>query len=160
MASSIVSEGVVLVAVVIAAAALSQVFLTSMAGLEHGTLSMTERLSDKMETSIDVISAVNTSSNTVKVWVKNTGTSIIPATVVERGDIIFGRIGEYSHVQYAESGAGWDFTLLNSDDTNWQDSETIEITITTASELAKGDYYFRFNTHNGVDDELYFTIGG
>lgn len=36
MASSIVSEGIVLVAVVIAAAALSQVFLTSMAGLEHG----------------------------------------------------------------------------------------------------------------------------
>jgi len=37
MASSIVSEGIVLVAVVIAAAALSQVFLTSMAGLEHGS---------------------------------------------------------------------------------------------------------------------------
>jgi archaellum component FlaG (FlaF/FlaG flagellin family) len=159
MASSIVSEGIVLVAVVIAAAALSQVFLTSMAGLEHGTLSMTDRLSDKMKTSIDVISAVNTSSTTVKVWVKNTGTSIIPATVVEMSDIIFGRIGEYSHVQYAESGPGWDFIILNSDDTNWQDSETIEITITTSSELAKGDYYFRFNTHNGVDDELYFTIG-
>jgi hypothetical protein len=25
--------------------------------------------------------------------------------------------------------------------------------------LEKGDYYFRFNTYNGVDDELYFTIG-
>ena len=159
MASSIVSEGVVLVAVVIAAAALSQVFLTSMAGLEHGTLSMTDRLSDKMKTSIDVISAVNTSSTTVKVWVKNTGTSIIPSTVVEMSDIIFGRIGEYSHFQYAESGPGWAFMLLNSDDTNWQDSETIEITITTSSDLEKGDYYFRFNTHNGVDDELYFTIG-
>jgi len=159
MASSIVSEGVVLVAVVIAAAALSQVFLTSMAGLEHGTLSMTDRLSDKMKTSIDVISAVNTSSTTVKVWVKNTGTSIIPSTVVEMSDIIFGRIGEYSHIQYAESGPGWAFMLLNSDDTNWQDSETIEITITTSSDLEKGDYYFRFNTHNGVDDELYFTIG-
>ncbi len=159
MASSIVSEGIVLVAVVIAAAALSQVFLSSMAGLEHGTLSMTDRLNDKMQTSIDVISAVNTSSTTVKVWVKNTGASIIPSTVVEMSDVIFGRIGEYSHVQYAESGPGWTFTLLNSADTNWQDSETIEITITTSSELGKGDYYFRFNTYNGVDDELYFTIG-
>ena len=159
MASSIVSEGIVLVAVVIAAAALSQVFLTSMAGLEHGTLSMSDRLSDKMKTSIDVISAVNTSSTTVKVWVKSTGTSIIPSTVVEMSDIVFGRIGEYSHIQYAESGPGWAFTLLNSDDTNWQDSETIEITITTSSDLEKGDYYFRFNTYNGVDDELYFTIG-
>jgi archaellum component FlaG (FlaF/FlaG flagellin family) len=159
MASSVVSEGIVLVAVVIAAAALSQVFLSSMAGLEHGTLSMTDRLNDKMQTNVDVISAINTSSTTVKVWVKNTGTSIIPATVVEMGDVIFGRIGEYSHVQYADSGVGWDFALLNSDDTNWQDSETIEITITTALELEKGDYYFRFNTYNGVDDELYFTIG-
>ena len=158
MSSSIVSEGIILVAVVIAAAALSQVFLTSMAGMEHGTLSMTDRLSDKMKTNFNVISAVNTSSTTVKVWVKSTGTSIIPSTVVEMSDIIFGRIEEYSHVHYAESGPGWAVTLLNCDDTNWQDSETIEITITTSSDLEKADYYFRFNTYNGVDDELYFTI--
>ncbi|MBN2335072.1 hypothetical protein JXL21_05890 [Candidatus Bathyarchaeota archaeon] len=159
MASSIVSEGIVLVAVVIAAAALSQVFLSSMAGLEHGTLSMSERLSDKMQTSVDVISAVNTSSTTVKVWVKNTGETTIPSAVVEQSDILFGRFGNFSHVFYSESGAGWSYTILNSEDDHWQGAETLELTITTSSDLVKGDYYVCFNTYNGVDDELYFSIG-
>jgi len=160
MASSIVSEGIVLVAVVVAAAMLSQVFLTAMTGIEQSSLTMSERLGDKMKTSIQVISAVNTSSTTVKVWVKNTGTYIMPSAVIQRGDVIFGKYGEFSLVEYAESGAGWDFRLLNSDDTNWQSGETIEVTITASTALSKGDYYFCFNTFNGVDDELYFSIGG
>jgi archaellum component FlaF (FlaF/FlaG flagellin family) len=160
MASSIVSEGIVLIAVVVAAAMLSQVFLTTMTGIEQSSITMSERLGDKMKTSVKVISAVNSSSTSVKVWVKNTGTNIIPSAVVEQSDVLFGRLGEYSYVEYSELGVGWDFALLNSDDTNWQNGETMEITITTSAALATGDYYVCFNTFNGVSDEHYFSIGG
>lgn len=160
MASSIVSEGIVLIAVVVAAAMLSQVFLTTMTGIEQSSVTMSERLGDKMKTSIKIISAVNSSSTTAKVWVKNTGTNIIPSAVIEQSDVIFGRFGAYGYVDFSEAGVGWDFALLNSDDTNWQNGETIEITITAAAAFIKGDYYFCFNTFNGVDDELYFSIGG
>jgi len=160
MASSIVSEGIVLIAVVVAAAMLSQVFLTTMTGIEQSSITMSKRLGDKMETSVKVLSAVNSSSTSVKVWVKNTGTNIIPSSVIERSDVLFGTYGNYDYVDYSEAGVGWDFTLLNSDDTNWQNGETVEITITTSAALAKGDYYFSFNTFNGVSDDHYFSIGG
>ena len=71
MASSTVSDGIVLVAVVIAAATISQVFLSSIGGLQQGSIAMSEKLSDKMETEIVILKAVNTSSTTVKVWIKN-----------------------------------------------------------------------------------------
>ncbi|HEX9913442.1 MAG TPA: hypothetical protein VGB32_00845 [Candidatus Bathyarchaeia archaeon] len=160
MASSIVSEGIILIAVVVAAAMLSQVFLTTMTGIEQSSVTMSERLGDKMKTSIKIISAVNSSSTTAKVWVKNTGTNIIPSAVIEKSDVIFGRFGAFNYVDFSETGVGWDFVLLNSEDTHWQNGETMEITITAAAAFIKGDYYVCFNTFNGVDDELYFSIGG
>ena len=159
MGSSVVSEGIVLVAVVIAAATISQVFLSSIGGLQQGSVAMSEKLSDKMETEIAILKAVNTSSTTVKVWIKNVGSSIMPLDSVKIGDVLFGEYGNFDYLTYSESGAGWDYTVLGSTDSNWNPSETIEITVTTASALAKGDYYFSYTTHNGVNEELYFSIG-
>ena len=159
MAQSIVSEGIVLVAVVIAAATISQVFLSSIGGLQQGSISMSEKLSDKMETEIAILMAVNTSDTTAKVWIKNTGTTIMPAAVIQEGDVLFGEYGNFSYQTYSESGAGWKFSILGGSDNNWQSSETIEITITSATAFDEGDYYFSFTTHNGINEDIVFTIG-
>jgi archaellum component FlaG (FlaF/FlaG flagellin family) len=159
MAQSVVSEGIVLVAVVIAAATISQVFLASIGGLQHNSLTMSEKLSDKMETDITILKAVNTSDTLVKVWIKNIGSSIIPSALIKEGDILFGEYGSFSYIDYSESGAGWKFTILGSSDTNWQSSETLEITVTSSTPFVKGDYYFSYTTHNGVKEEIIFTIG-
>lgn len=148
-----------LVAVVIAAATISQVFLSSIGGLQQGSLAMSEKLSDKMETEISLLKAVNTSETTVKVWIKNVGSSIMPLGSVKEGDVLFGEYGNFDYLTYSESGAGWDYSVLGSTDTNWNPSETIEMTITSASAFTKGDYYFSYTTHNGVNEELYFSIG-
>ena len=159
MAQSIVSEGIVLVAVVIAAATISQVFLSSIDGLQQGSISMSEKLSDKMETEITILMAVNTSDTTAKVWIKNTGTTIMPNAVIMEGDVLFGEYGNFSYQTYSESGAGWKFSILGGSDNNWQSSETIEITITSATAFDEGDYYFSFTTHNGINEDIVFTIG-
>jgi archaellum component FlaG (FlaF/FlaG flagellin family) len=159
MASSTISDGIVLIAVVIAAATISQVFLTSIGGLQRGSVVMSEKLSDKMETEIAILKAVNTSSTTVKVWVKNVGRSIMPLDSVKAGDILFGEYGDFDYLSFSESGAGWDYDILGSTDSHWQPSETIEITVTSGSDLNKGDYYFSYTTHNGINEELIFSIG-
>lgn len=159
MAQSVVSDGIILVAVVIAAATISQVFLSSIGGLQQGSIGMSEKLSDKMETEVAILMAVNTSDTIAKVWIKNVGTSIMPAAIIKEGDVLFGEYGNFSYLAYSESGAGWKFSILGGSDNNWQSSETIEITITSASAFAKGDYYFSYVTHNGIKDDIIFTIG-
>lgn len=159
MASSTVSDGIVLIAVVIAAATISQVFLSSIGGLQRGSVVMSEKLSDKMETEIAILKAVNTSSTTVKVWIKNVGRSIMPLDSVKAGDVLFGEYGDFDYLTFNETGAGWDYNILGSTDSNWQPSETIEVTVTSASDFAKGDYYFSYTTHNGINEELIFSIG-
>ena len=159
MGSSVISEGIILVAVVIAAATISQVFLSSIGGLQQGSIAMSEKLSDKMETEIAILKAVNTSSTTVKVWIKNVGSSIMPLDSVKGGDVLFGEYGNFDYLTYSESGAGWDYTILGSTDSNWQPSETIELTVTSTSDFAKGDYFFSYTTHNGINEELIFSIG-
>lgn len=160
MSSSLLSEGIILIAVVVAAATLSQVFLASMTGIQSNSVSISERLGDKMKTSFEVITAVNSSSSRVKIWVKNTGTAIIPSALVKESDVFFGPIDDFNYVDYSETGPGWNFTLLNSNDANWQQSETIEILVTSSTSLVKADYYFAFISHNGVKDEAFFTVGG
>ena len=98
MSSSLLSEGIILIAVVVAAATLSQVFLASMAGMQSNSVSISERLGDKMKTSFEVITAVNSSSSRVKVWVKNTGTAIIPSALVKESDVFFGPIDDFNYV--------------------------------------------------------------
>lgn len=159
MAQSVISEGIILVAVVIAAATISQVFLSSIGGLQQGSVMMSEKLSDKMETEIAILKAVNTSETTVKVWIKNIGSNIIPSAYIKEGDILFGEYGNFGYITYSETGVGWKFTILGGSDNNWQGSETIEITVTSATEFNAGDYYFSYITHNGVKDEVIFTIG-
>ena len=159
MSQSVVSEGIILVAVVIAAATISQVFLSSIGGLQQGSIAMSEKLSDKMETDIAILKAVNTSDTTVKIWIKNTGSSIIPSASIKEGDVLFGEYGNFGYQTYSETGTGWKFSILGGTDNNWQSSETIEIMITTSTEFNEGDYYFSYITHNGVSDEIIFTIG-
>ena len=159
MGSSVVSEGIILIAVVIAAATISQVFLSSIGGLQQGSIALNEKLSDKMKTEIAILKAVNTSSTKVKVWIKNVGSSTMPLGSVKGGDILFGELGNFEYLTYNESGSGWDYAILGSTDSNWQPSETIEITVTSASAFVKGDYYFSFTTYNGVNEELIFSIG-
>ena len=159
MGSSVISEGIVLVAVVIAAATISQVFLSSIGGLQQGSVVMSEKLSDKMETEIAILKGVNTSDTTVKVWIKNVGTSIMPLESVRIGDVLFGEYGDFDYMTFSESGTGWDYDILGSTDSLWQPSETIEITVTSATVLVKGDYFFSYTTHNGINEELIFSIG-
>jgi len=159
MSQSVISEGILLVAVVVAAATISQVFLANVVGLQSGSVSMAERLASKMETDICILGAVNQSETVVKVWLKNTGSETIPSALVKEGDVLFGEYGGFSFLEYSEAGSGWRFTVLDGVDSDWHPGETLEVTVTSSTTLTRGDYYFAYITHNGIKDEIHFSLG-
>ena len=149
-----------LIVAVIGASLLAKVYLTSVNEIQASTLSSFNEVNDKINTQIKILTAVNISSTQAKIWLKNTGSREIAAAELARCDLFYGPMGNFSRLNYAESGEGWNYTVLNGVDHDWGPSETMEITVTAASTLPAADYYVSFNTFNGVQDEFYFTIGG
>ena len=157
--SSIVSEGIILVAVVVAASVLSVTFMSSIADIQSSTLSSTADIGDAIKTSVKIIHVVKTGNNEAKVWVKNVGNNPIYDGEIERADLYFGEAGSFVHMTYAPSGVGWSYILLGDTTDKWNSQDTMEITVTTSAVLLTGDYYVSFSTHNGIRDDEYFSIG-
>lgn len=160
MSSSVISEGFILIVVVIGVSVLSQVFMSSMSDIQHSTVQSYNELEEKIETDIKILSAVNVSSNTLRFWVKNTGSRAFAEGEIVRCDLFFGLVGDFRRYDYSESGEGWNYTILYEGDDSWDPTETLRIEVTTSTVLQSGDYYISYNTFNGVIDRYYFSLGG
>lgn len=156
MSSSQLSEGIVLIGIVVAASMLSQVFITTMTNIQRSSVETSKYLSERIKTSVKVVYAVNASDG-VRIWVKNVGSSSIGRGELEMANIFFGR--EFTCYTYSASGVGWDYTLLNGAEA-WTPNATLEITLTPSSTPTAGEYYLSFVTHNGVKDDYTISIGG
>ncbi len=85
--SSVVSEGIILVGVVVAAALLSVSFMSSIADMQSSTMSATRDIGVTIRTSVEVIHAVNVTNKNIKIWVKNVGSNPIYDGEIERADL-------------------------------------------------------------------------
>lgn len=162
MASSIPSEAIILIGVIIAAVALSQSFITSMAVIQQKTISSTASMGDKLNTDVKVIYATRwidefDTELGVKIWVKNIGTSNIYDGSIKDSDLFFGKEGSFQRYDFSESG--WTYKLLQNSTNGWRPGETMEINLTLTEALVPGEYYARYVTHNGVKSEIYFSLG-
>ncbi len=113
-------------------------------------------LSERIKTSLKILYAVNASS-TVKIWIKNVGSSIIAPSDIEKANVFFGK--DLACYTYSASGVGWSYTILSGAE-NWRPNETLEVTLTPSTPLTAGQYYVSFVSHNGVKDEYTMSIGG
>jgi hypothetical protein len=122
-------------------------------------VSMAEQVDERMKSRINVVHAANTANRTsVYLWVKNVGTQRIVS--VQDSDLFFGQENDFEHVPYTEDAEGgypyWEYELEN--DTEWQTSATLKITITYSSDPGAGTYYAKFIIPNGISDEYYFSM--
>jgi len=90
----------------------------------------------------------------VFVWVKNVGSLRVSA--LERCDVFFGEEGNFSRIAYGQGNPHWELQLEN--DTDWNPTATLKITIHYSSALSSGRYFFKMVTPNGVSDEYYFSM--
>ena len=161
MASSIIAEAILMISVVVAASALTYTFYSSITSIEASYKSIDDSINSKLRTSITIIFVTNTSSTVIKAWIKNIGSSRIPAQLIDLSDVFFGNEEHYVRIpRYsASSGYGWTYQFCNSDDDVWDPCETIVVTIYLNETLTAGDYYLVFITYNGVKAEAMFSIG-
>lgn len=157
--SSVVSEGIILVAVVMAASLLSATFMSGISDIQSSTVTSTKDIGEAIKTHIKIIHAVNSSQTQVIIWIKNVGSTSIHPNQIEVSDLYFGEVGNFAHYDYESSGVGWNYSILDSATGKWSPQDTLEITVTLESALSNGDYFVSFSTHNGVKDDDYFSIG-
>ena len=122
-------------------------------------VSMAEKVDERMKSRINIVHAANSANRTsVYLWIKNIGTQRI--TNVDDSDLFCGPSDNFSRIPYVDDAGGgypqWAYTLEN--DTEWQTSATLKITITYAIDPGTGTYFTKFIIPNGIYDEYYFIM--
>jgi archaellum component FlaF (FlaF/FlaG flagellin family) len=121
--------------------------------------SMAEQVDERMKSRINIVHAANSANRlTVYIWIKNVGSQRILA--VNESDLFFGQETDFERIPYTgdagESNPRWSFEIEN--DTEWQTSATLKITIAFTIDPGHGTYYVKFIIPNGIYDEYYFSM--
>ena len=121
-------------------------------------VSMSEQVDERMKSRINIVHAANSANRTsVYLWIKNIGTQRIVG--VDDSDLFLGPSDNFSRIPYKDDAVGyprWEFSLEN--DTEWQTSATLKITVTYSSDPGASTYYAKFIIPNGIYDEYYFSM--
>jgi hypothetical protein len=122
-------------------------------------VSMAEQVDQRMKSRINIVHAANSANRTsVYLWIKNVGTQRIVS--VEESDLFFGQETNFERIPYTaeveKTYPQWEYSLEN--DTEWQMSATLKITITYSGDPGAGTYFAKFIIPNGISDEYYFSM--
>ena len=120
--------------------------------------SMAETVDERMKSRINIVHAANSADRKeIYLWVKNVGTQRIVA--IEESDLFFGPEDNFDRIPYTgdtETNPSWDYEIQN--DTEWQTSATMKITITYDSDPGTGTFFVKFIIPNGISDDFYFSM--
>lgn len=113
----------------------------------------------RLSSQIEIVHATGSDGDTVTLgWVKNIGATAVIA--VSKSDVFFGPETDFLRIPYGDVGCTapcWNFNVEN--DTQWNPTSTIRITVFLASPLAAGTtYYFKIVAPTGVEDTKFFTV--
>ncbi len=114
--------------------------------------SMEGRIDDRLKTQIKIIYGTKSGSE-VNVWIKNIGAGRIGAP--EASDLFFGPEGNFSRIPYGSGTPHWEYAVQN--DTAWNPSRTVQITIVGYAALDPGRYFSKLVLPNGVSDEYFMS---
>ena len=121
--------------------------------------SMAEQVDERMKSRISIVHAANSvDRKTIYIWIKNVGTQQIQE--VNKSDLFFGKETDFERIPYVgdagESYPRWSYEIENN--TEWQTSATLKVTINYTSAPGTGTYYAKFIVPNGIYDEYYFSM--
>ena len=158
MSSSTISEGIILVAVIIAASTISITFFNSISKVDDTNKKQFDQLQNKIDTSLKVIHAQKTGNTTVDVWVKNIGSNTFSETELDQFDILFGKTNDSISIYSLEDPLQASHRFENNKTKHWLSGETVQITVTTQKPLQQGDYYFSLNSPSGTNHKYSFSL--
>ena len=155
MASTVVSETILIIASVIVAGALSATVLSQMSVFDSAFTASTESQKEMVLTKIKIIYATNTTSTKVATWIKNIGMN--PIKEPNLVDVYFGKLGSIQRIPYnTGTTPTWNYS---SSITTWQIKETAQINIYYDTNLVKNStYVIKATTPNGIVDDHVFAV--
>lgn len=118
-----------------------------------------DSVDSRISTQIEIIHAAGADgSDTVDTWTKNVGSIVI--SPVDRVDVFFGTADNFLRVPYGGPACAapcWSYTIEN--DTIWNPTATLRVTLTLDYTLAAGNtYYIKVVAPNGINDARFFTV--
>lgn len=159
MTDTAITTAIITISCVICVTTLVSAVYPSVNRAASSVISTSEKLGERIETSIDIVAEANVSVYEY-VWAKNTGSSEIIA--IDDSDVFFGPVGNFQRIPYNSKRAvapSWNYTIENDDgDGRWDVGETLNITIDNSTEIPIGDYYVKISLFNGISDEEEFSI--
>ncbi len=117
--------------------------------------SATARVSDRIETRIDIIQ-VSDNSTLIDFWVKNTGTARIVG--IDHSDIFYGPETDFTRITYGGSTPPYWDHILEGSATEWTQAVTLKGTIHLQSAITAGTYLLKMVTPNGINDQVTFGV--
>lgn len=147
------------VAAVVGIASVINVVMPAVNRASSALVSSADVADDRLSSRIEIIHATGQDAvSQSDTWVKNTGA--VRITALQRIDVFFGPETSFQRIPYGGSGCTapcWDYKIEN--DTVWNPTATLRITIFTSSPLATGTTYFvKIVTPVGVEDTKFFTL--
>lgn len=158
--SSVLTEGILTIAVVIAASTVAAVFVQSSYQLNQAQNSYFAMASESASTALKVVFATNSSENGITVWLKNTGRTYFSEGQIRQFDVFAGPAGAPEYIPYNGTLSGWSFSIARDYDSdgNLDPGETLQLQIWLHYDLSAGDYVIRVVTYNGVSDTYTFSL--
>ena len=157
MSESAISVSIITIACVICAAMVISAIYPAVSRTISSFIISSSELSERIETSIEIITEANDTSY-FYIWVKNTGSTSIAA--IENTDVFFGETNNFRRIPYdaaLSTSPAWNYSIENDDsDGKWDAKETLKITINQTP--SSGDYYVKIVLYNAVSDEDEFSI--
>ncbi len=123
--------------------------------------SVSTTLNEKIRTNIDIVFVIgDNATDTVSLWVKNTGSSKISGKGIEMSDLFIYNTSIYKRIPYnTGTRPYWIYTIENDDgDGYWDRGETINITAYLDFNLS-GEYTVVFILYNGASAKDTFSVG-
>jgi len=118
--------------------------------------SATSKVSDRIESRIEIIQVGENGTSDVHIWVKNVGTSDIDS--VSRSDIFFGPDDDFYRVDYGGPATPyWDYQLEGGY-SEWSQTVTCKITVHLASPPSADTYLVKVVIPNGIYDSTTFSV--
>jgi hypothetical protein len=116
----------------------------------------TTKVSDRIESRIEIIQVGENGTSDVHIWVKNVGTADIDD--ISRCDIFFGPDDDFYRVAYGgPTNPYWDYQLEGGY-SEWSQTVTCRITVHLASPPAADTYLAKVVIPNGIYDSTTFSV--
>ncbi|MGC8936336.1 MAG: hypothetical protein ACP5KV_03095 [Candidatus Methanomethylicaceae archaeon] len=161
--SSPISESIITIAVILAAATISTAMIQSLNQISSVGNSLLSSAEDSLAVKFKIVFAAKNSVDLIKIWIKNTGVNEVDSSVLSKFALFAGPKGNVSFIPFSASNPpSWNYSLINDLDSDLciDPGETIEVEISFGSEVTPGDWYVRFITPFGTFAEYTFSVGG